>query len=104
MGIWILWILAFLIPLALQLLLLRLTRSRLRFLRWLLPLGILIFLADAWRIYQTPTFFIGLSALAALIDVIAAAAFLLGWGAAWGLFALWTQRKEVSHEKNDPAV
>lgn len=109
MGIWLYWIFSFLIPLVLQLLFLRLTKSRLRlrFLRWLLPLGILIFLADAWRVSRTPTLFIGLSALAALIDLIAAAAFLLGWGTAWGLFALSTRRKrkkEVSHEKNDPAV
>ena len=106
MGIWILWVLSFLIPLALQLLLLRLTRSRLRlrFLRWLLPLGILIFLADAWRVSRTPALFIGLSSLAALIDLIAAVTLLLGWGTAWGLFALWTRRKEVSHEKNDPDV
>ena len=106
MGIWIFWILSFLIPFALQLLLLRLTRDRRRlcFLRWLLPLGILIFLADAWRVYRAPALFIGLHALAALIDVIAAAVLLLGWGAAWGLRALWTRREEVSNEKNKPLV
>ena len=83
----ILWALGFLLGgFAVQLLLLRLTRKRMKWLR-LLPLAAVAWLwVSAWQNYHhSHALFIGLSELAALVDAIAGFLILLGWGAAWFL-------------------
>ena len=81
----ILWALGFLLGgFAVQLLLLRLTRKRMKWLRFL-PLTVVAWLwVSAWQNYHhSHALFIGLSELAALADAIAGFLILLGWGAAW---------------------
>ena len=83
----ILWALGFLLGgFAVQLLLLHLTRNRMKWLRFL-PLTVVAWLwVSAWQNYHhSHALFIGLSELAALADAIAGFLILLGWGAAWFL-------------------
>lgn len=94
-----------LIPCVLQYVILRLTPLRLKGLRWLLLLAVLIFLIRAWQIGSSASpLFPGLAGLAALLDLILAACVLLGWGAAWGLYALRKRRKENPRETTNPPV
>mgnify|MGYP003374840507 FL=1 len=75
--------------LVLQLLLLRLTRNRFRFLR-VLPLVVVGWQGfNALRAYGAGGLFIGLNALAALVFLLQGGAFLAGWGLAW---LLWRRR------------
>ena len=69
-----------------ELFLLRLTRSKWKWLRALplLAVGGLWWLA--WIDYNRPTFFIGLNELAAFVDVAAGILILLGCGLAWLVF------------------
>lgn len=95
MGFYLIIALFFLVPCLLQLLLLRLTRRRLKVLRWLLLLAIPLLLIDAWIASNDPGLFFSFSALAAIFDLVLAGCVLLGWGLAWGIFALWNRRKET---------
>ena len=87
-------LLFFLVPFLLQLLILHRTRKRLKPLRWVVLLGVVVLLADAWRVYHEPTGFFSFGALAAIFDLVLAGCVLLGWGAAWGIFAIRNRRKE----------
>ena len=82
---------ALLLPLALQLFLLRLERPRLGFLRWLVPLAALPWLFLAWRDYHSGGWFSGLTTL---FDLLLAVLILLGWGLAWAIHALLVWRKQ----------
>lgn len=70
---------------AVQLLLLHLTRNRMKWLRFVslaAPAGMFVL---AWQDYTSSAFF---SDLAAFVDACIGVLILLGWCAAWGIFKL----------------
>ena len=87
------------VPFGLQLLLLRLSRRRLRFLRWLVLLAVIPWLVLAWLCWDTGGWFWELGVMfylfLALMDLV-------GWGLAWGVWKLLERRKR--YEPADPAV
>lgn len=105
LGLW------FLVPFALQMILLDLSRDRMQPLRFvlLIPLGLLIpfalvglssILAANWASAQNGLVFALLNILTVIVALLTlplillrVGLFLLGWALAWGLFALWERKR-----------